>query len=144
MSSDAAKWFLIASAIVGLNAAAWAEDLDIGKSEFQSSCAACHGADGKGKGPMSAELKATPPDLTVLAKKNNGVFPVGAVYETIDGRKSVSAHSTREMPIWGIRYLPTVQEWLAQPSGNLSGFPEFIIRSRILALIDYLNRIQEK
>ena len=55
---------------------------------------------------MSAELKATPPALTVLAKKNNGVFPVGAVYETIDGRKSVSAHSTREMPIWGIRYLP--------------------------------------
>ena len=49
---------------------------------------------------MSVELKSTPSDLTVLAKKNNGVFPVGAVYEMIDGRKSVSAHSTREMPIW--------------------------------------------
>ena len=93
---------------------------------------------------MSVELKWTPPDLTVLAKKNNGVFPVSAVYETIDGRKSVSAHGPRDMPIWGFRYLPSVQEWLAQPSENLSGFTEFIIRSRILALIDYLNRIQEK
>ena len=144
MEKSAFKLLMIATVIIGFNASGWAQEVDVGKMEFQSSCAACHGADGKGKGPMSVELKSTPSDLTVLAKKNNGVFPVGAVYETIDGRKSVSAHSTREMPIWGIRYLPTVQEWLAQPSGNLSGFPEFIIRSRILALIDYLNRIQEK
>ena len=63
-----------------------AQDFDAGKSEYQSSCETCHGADGKGKGPLSTQLKVPPADLTVLAKKNNGVFPVMHVYEVIDGR----------------------------------------------------------
>jgi hypothetical protein len=43
----------------------------------------------------------------VLSKNNNGVFPLNAVYEVIDGRKSIKAHGTREMPIWGLRYTPS-------------------------------------
>ena len=98
MEKGAFKWLIIATVIIGFSASGWAQGgLDEGKMEFLSSCAPCHGTDGKGKGPVSAELKGTPPDLTVLAKKNNGVFPVAAVFETIDGRKSVSAHGTGEM-----------------------------------------------
>ena len=82
------------------------EEFDRGKAEYQSSCGTCHGRDGKGNGPLSAELKVPPPDLTVLAKKNSGVFPLNSVYEIIDGRKSVIAHGTRDMPIWGDRYTP--------------------------------------
>ena len=78
MEKRAFKLLMIATVIIGFNASGWAQEVDVGKMEFQSSCAACHGADGKGKGPMSVELKSTPSDLTVLAKKNNGVFPVGA------------------------------------------------------------------
>ena len=44
------------------------------KTEFLSKCAACHGADGKGAGPLSATIKQKPADLTILAKRNNGVF----------------------------------------------------------------------
>jgi hypothetical protein len=58
----------------------------------------------KGNGPVSAELKVPPPALTLLAKKNNGVIPFNSVYETIDGRKTVVAHGTRDMPIWGDRF----------------------------------------
>src|ERR1039458_3785252 len=86
MEKAAFKWAIIASAVIGFDACALAQDIDIGKIEYQSSCAACHGADGKGKGVFSAALKATPTDLTVLTKNNNGVFPVNAVYEVIDGR----------------------------------------------------------
>ena len=95
------KWLMITSLTAGFAAAAQAEDLDIGKSEFQSSCASCHGTDAKGKGPVSDQLKIPPPDLTMLAKNNNGVFPTNAVYEAIDGLKAIPAHGTREMPIWG-------------------------------------------
>jgi mono/diheme cytochrome c family protein len=77
------KRLIITSLTAGFAAAAQAEDLDIGKSEFQSSCASCHGTDAKGKGPASDQLKIPPPDLTMLAKNNNGVFPMNAVYETI-------------------------------------------------------------
>ena len=47
-----------------------AEVLDPGKAEYHSSCASCHGIDGKGNGPVSADLKVPPSDLTVLARKN--------------------------------------------------------------------------
>jgi hypothetical protein len=67
-----------------MSSSALAQDFDAGKFEYQSSCETCHGADGKGKGPLSAQLKVPPADLTVLAKKNNGVFPVMHVYEVID------------------------------------------------------------
>ncbi len=125
-----------------------ADELDLGKSEYQSSCAPCHGTDGKGNGSVSALLKVPPPDLTVLAKKNNEVFPFNYVYEIIDGRKTVMAHGTRDMPIWGDRYAPEPSKALIpRPSENvLSRFldPETVVRMRILAVIDYLNRIREK
>ncbi len=97
---------------------------------------------------MSKVLKTRPGDLTVLAKKNNGVFPINALYEIIDGRNSlISSHGTREMPIWGYRYSPPLpsrskfaDDYIYAPPSS----PEPVIRSRILAVIDYLNRMQEK
>ena len=143
------KWLIVIGLTAGCAPALQADDFDIGKSEFQSSCASCHGADAKGKGPVSDHLKIPPPDLTVLAKNNNGVFPVNAVYETIDGLKTIPAHGTREMPIWGERFNPIINlphyvdpfYWkMAGPEQN----PEVVVRKRILAVIDYLNRVQQK
>src|SRR6516164_3354684 len=141
MANAAVKWLLVAISTMGLQAVSWAQDpagtsqID-GKYEYQVGCAICHGIDGKGKGPISAQLTVMPADLTVLAKKNNGVFPLNAVYEVIDGRKSIITHGTREMPIWGDRY---------RPGSDRTLFPyvELSVRTRILAVIDYLNRIQE-
>jgi mono/diheme cytochrome c family protein len=124
------KWLIIANTIIAFNARALAQDNDLSKVEYQSSCAACHGIDAKGNGPVSKELKTRPPDLTVLAKNNSGVFPYNAVYEMIDGRNStIASHGTREMPIWGYRFGPP---------------QAFRFKNRILAVLDYLNRIQEK
>src|SRR5664279_3185858 len=136
MAKGAAKWLIISNITIGVNIAAWAQDVDIGRSLYQPSCAICHGIDGKGKGPLSEQLKVAPTDLTVLAKKNNGVFPVSAIYETIDGRKVIAAHGTREMPIWGAYN----RDELLDPYYD----PEAMVQTRILTIIDYLNRIQEK
>jgi mono/diheme cytochrome c family protein len=149
MKKCGVKWLMITSVTVGFAAAAQAEDFDIGKSEFQSSCASCHGTDAKGKGPVSNQLKIPPPDLTMLIKNNNGVFPTNAVYETIYGLRTIPAHGTREMPIWGERFNPIVNlphnvdpsYWkLAGPEQS----PEVVVRTRILAVVDYLNRVQQK
>ena len=105
----ASKWLILANAIfaiIAVNADASAQNIDVGKAEYQSACASCHGIDAKGNGPVTRELKTRPTDLTVLAKKNNGVFPVNSVYQIIDGRESIASHGTREMPIWGWRFVP--------------------------------------
>ncbi|WP_338822205.1 c-type cytochrome [Bradyrhizobium septentrionale] len=139
--------------VLGLTAvfatAAHAEDGDVGKAEFQASCASCHGADGKGKGPVSELLKMPPADLTTLARSNNGVFPTSAVYETIDGRRKIPARGTREMPIWGERFnlimnVPHILDPAYDALDPSRDLREVVVRTRILAVIDYLNRIQQK
>ncbi len=149
MITDCLKWLTIAGLATVFAATAQAEDVDAAKTEFQSSCASCHGMDGKGKGPVSELLKAPPADLTVLAKKNSGVFPVSRVYEIIDGRQQLSAHGSRDMPIWGERFNPiTAYPHAIDPTYDAldpsRGLREIVVRTRILAVIDYLSRIQQK
>lgn len=153
MKSASFKWLIVAGVVGGCNAVALAQGLDAGRSEYQAQCGSCHGIDGKGNGPISGELKSHPTDLTVLAKKNGGVFPISVIYEIIDGRKVIKAHGTREMPVWGYRYTPTPNLAIAPSNPNARNAiqyadttfdPEVVIRNRLLAVVDYLNRIQEK
>ena len=69
------------------NSPAGEQNSNIGKQEYESYCAVCHGLDGKGNGPLASILKKKVPDLTTLQKDNNGVFPVQRVYDIIDGVK---------------------------------------------------------
>ena len=133
----------VSALLLAFQAEAWAEKIDVGEMEYLSSCAPCHGREAKGKGPLSNQLKAAPGDLTQLAKNNGGVFPFNSVYEKIDGRQEVKAHGTREMPIWGYRYAPFPIAADQAFNRNLPD-PEPMIRERILSLIDYLYRIQDK
>jgi len=153
----AVTWLTAAGVIICLNASARAEDLDAGKAEYLSSCATCHGSDGKGNGPHSSKLKTRPADLTLFAKKNNDVFPVSTVYDAIDGRNAIGSHGIRDMPIWGCRHAPspvspakTRKPKVYRPPDryeshlDLSCDSEDIIANRILSVIEYLRRIQEK
>jgi mono/diheme cytochrome c family protein len=53
------------------------KNVDRGKYEYEAHCAVCHGLSGAGDGSFAQLFKAgiSMPDLTELAKKNNGVFP---------------------------------------------------------------------
>lgn len=73
-----------------------------GPALYAAYCAVCHGKDGKGDGPMAKALKTAPPDLTRLAARNGGKFPVERVQKIIASKEAVPAgHGTREMPVWG-------------------------------------------
>ena len=104
-----------------------------GKTMYKQYCAACHGADGKGRGPAAAEsLKTRPPDLTTLAKRHDGKFPYDYVTSVLRFGPGFSAHGSSAMPVWG----PIFQ--------YLDNYDESAVRQRIKNLCDYLESMQEK
>lgn len=118
--------------------AARAQDNTLGSDIYRTSCAVCHGTDGKGGGEFGQVLLVKPPNLTTLSAKNDGVFPFLKVFQFIDGRTVVGAHGTRVMPIWGDVFKGEVGE-SAGPFGS-----ELLIRARMVALVDYIESLQQK
>lgn len=72
-----------------------------GKLMYVNYCAQCHGVDGRGHGPVAAELKRPPIDLTVLSKNNGGIFPAKHITAFLEYGSVVPAHGTPQMPVWG-------------------------------------------
>jgi mono/diheme cytochrome c family protein len=72
-----------------------------GAHMFKAYCAACHGKDAKGNGPIAAALKQPPADLTTLAKRNGGIFPNRYVQDVLRNGVKAPAHGDAEMPVWG-------------------------------------------
>jgi mono/diheme cytochrome c family protein len=108
-----------------------------GQREFHGHCAVCHGLGGKGESVMTTHnlLTVKPADLTQLRKKNKGQFPFWWVYRIVEGREEIKGHGTRDMPIWG-------EVFTAEEGSTLADETRAI--GRILALIHYLESIQEK
>jgi mono/diheme cytochrome c family protein len=94
--------FLAGSLATTASSGAWAIDeaaqIELGKAEFMASCAACHGVDGKGGGPVAEVMVNKPLDLTQISKKY-GSFPADDVYRIVDGRKMINPHGSRDMPL---------------------------------------------
>jgi mono/diheme cytochrome c family protein len=117
-----------------------AQKIDFGRKLYETKCASCHGLKGRGDGPVKAWLTKSPPDLSALAKSNGGILPVEAMYSMIEGTKGPAVHGTRDMPIWGPAFRVEAAEYYIDTPYD----PEVYVRSRILALIEYINRLQVK
>jgi len=96
---------------------------------FDNYCAVCHGREGRGNGPAAGSLKKAPADLTRIAERNAGSFPDVRVKRYIEGLDEVSAHGTRDMPIWGELF---------------SSLDRNTAQIRVQALSDYLKGMQTK
>jgi len=144
MYSRIIKAFTISVCAIGTVAMASAQqgrNVDRGKYEYDAHCAVCHGPSGAGNGPYSGVLNKTVPSLSTLSKSNGGVFPFARVYEIIDGTQAMLAHGTKEMPVWGPRYKIEAGE---RPYEDYRADPEVFVRARILALTEYVYRLQAK
>jgi len=102
-----------------------------GQDLFREYCAVCHGNDAKGSGPAAAALKVKPADLTQVSRKNGGTFPEIHVQRVINGEDAVTAHGSRDMPMWG------------QIFHQMSSNPD-IGSMRIYNLVKYVEQIQAK
>ncbi len=72
-----------------------------GEELFQRFCAACHGAQGRGNGPVAASFRIEVPDLTQTGHRLQGKDVRDRIVRIIDGRYIIGAHGTRVMPVWG-------------------------------------------
>jgi len=70
---------------------------------YQRYCASCHGVDGRGDGPAAGALVPPPTDLTRCQ------LSLPELMKVIDGRRTVRAHGTAAMPVWGEVFEATLE-----------------------------------
>jgi mono/diheme cytochrome c family protein len=104
-----------------------------GRDVFKDYCAVCHGMSARGDGPLADSMKRRPPDLTVLATQNGGVFPAEQVRKIIDGRDPVPGHGGPDMPVWGRAF-----------KASRLGSSEESVKSVIDALVQHVESLQQK
>jgi mono/diheme cytochrome c family protein len=126
--------------LLGMVPAVHATELDsllgyTGPQLYQRFCASCHGKQAYGDGPVAPTLKVMVPDLTRIARRQQGgEFPEQRIREIVDGRAVLPAHGLRDMPVWGY-------ELEAQASADQPG--RATAQSLIDKLVAYLRSIQQ-
>ncbi|MGK7870921.1 c-type cytochrome [Falsiroseomonas sp. E2-1-a20] len=107
-----------------------------GAEAYRLACAQCHGADGRGDGPLRELLSIKAPDLTTLRQRNNGEFPFERILKMVDGRERIAAHGTPEMPAWGAVFS-------LEASDRLDAVRrETYVRGRIVELVGFVAELQ--
>jgi mono/diheme cytochrome c family protein len=127
-------WTLLGMALAAEQQQSPGEVVRVGRHYFVRYCSACHGVEGRGDGPAASALRTPPADLTRIAQRRGGHFPVAEIVAYIDGRSSVPAHGRREMPVWGERFGEIV---------GRDALGEAVVQSHLWFLIEYLQAIQQ-
>jgi mono/diheme cytochrome c family protein len=104
-----------------------------GAYAYRTSCASCHGPLGKGDGPLAESLRFTPPDLSLIAKRNGGEYPAETVHRIVDGRRPLPGHGGPDMPIWGDAF-----------KNPETGFDDASVKGKIRAVVEYVRTLQAK
>lgn len=136
MKSFATRLLIAGGLMATVAATAWGaaqptERSFTGLTLFDRYCATCHGARATGDGPLAAMLRKPPANLTLLARRNGGVFSAEMVSRIVDGRKPLSGHGGGDMPVWGDAF------------GRSADGPD-TTPDKIKALVGYLESIQQK
>ena len=102
-----------------------------GPSVFRTYCASCHGADGKGEGPLAESLRFHPPDLTLIASRRGGDYPTEEVHRIVDGRRPLRGHGGPDMPIWGDAFRSAE-----------TGYDDVTATEKIRSVVEYVRTLQ--
>jgi mono/diheme cytochrome c family protein len=128
-------YWISAAFFVSLQGKVFGADPSGGRQMYLQYCGSCHGRSGNGDGPVSRDLKVKVPDLTSLAKRHKGIYPLDDVMAIIDGRRLVRAHGDREMPVWGEKF---------RSEAETKRYPELtsLLKAKIIA--EYVGTLQKE
>jgi mono/diheme cytochrome c family protein len=71
----------------------------VGEQLFMDNCVVCHGVTGRGDGPNAVQLNTPPADLTRIAARRDGVWPMLEVMSILDGYLKFT-NPREEMPVF--------------------------------------------
>lgn len=125
-------WFAVLAAAAG--AQAEESKLEQGGQMYRRFCGACHGLTGQGDGIVSGLMQPPPTNLTLLAKRNGGVFPFMQTMNQTNGTTAVRAHGDPNMPVWG--------EILKEPLRS-DGETRANVQGRTMLIVKYIESLQE-
>lgn len=106
-----------------------------GRDIYLQYCSGCHGRIAIGDAPVRDSIVDEAPDLTIIARRYSGVFPLVDVVRQVDGRVMMRGHGD-PMPVFG--------PMLGGPSAvvdTADGSP-IITKAAVLAVADYLESVQ--
>ena len=102
-------------------------------TDYLQYCSSCHGKGGKGDGPLAANMKDKPADLSAITHFYKGKFPTKVIRQAISGtatdRTIAQFHGPVDMPVWG--------KVFRDQSGDS------IAEARIDLLVEYIESIQK-
>ena len=104
-----------------------------GQLLYKRYCAACHGSGGKGDGPAADALQPKPADLTRLRARLGTAYSLDELMRAIDGRRTIRAHGTTAMPVWGEMFEESLKD---------APHPRRVTLLHLKALAEYVDSIQ--
>jgi mono/diheme cytochrome c family protein len=119
---------LAGSSIIGGQAR---DDYNSGSYLYRAFCAACHGADGTGKGPGADTLPGPVPDLTLLTRNAGGTFPRDRVLGILNGTTALPGHAKSPMPRFTDAFMTLERD-------------QRTVEKRLAALVEHLESLQRK
>lgn len=107
-----------------------------GRMLYLENCASCHGDTGRGDGPAASGLGTTPANLTQIAARRDGVWPMLEIMSIIDG------YSRRTLPR---EDMPIFDDFL---NGDMIDFDtgDGVITpmpTKLIEMVNYLETLQD-
>ncbi|ETX13043.1 cytochrome C [Roseivivax halodurans JCM 10272] len=107
-----------------------------GEALFMEYCAACHGEDATGDGPLGRSLNIAPADLTRIVVRRGGSFPRAQVLSKVDG------YARSDMDVNGMPEFGALMSGDLVPYDSGDGI-ETPTPRKLVALVEYLESIQK-